>query len=321
MYAPQPYKEGYLPVEDGHCVYYAEFGQVDGPVIVSVHGGPGSQSKPKHAALFDLTRYRVVLFDQRGCGKSTPAGEVADNTTAHIVSDMERLRTTLGVPRWFVAGSSWGSAVALVYAETFPEVVAGLLLSAVFLADETTDTWAFANGDGVARLFPDGWKEWQTGLERLGLTQLSRTEQQQQLYELICQGTAKQRAAVAALMNNWEVNLLSRNIPVQFRRAEDMTDADIFSTTIFLHYQVNKYFLELQQIEQALDRLGTVPIIIVHGRYDVLCPPAGAMAVAMRVAVAEVVWLPESHHVFSGDGAVARMYVFRDFLNQHAIST
>lgn len=316
MYLPTPHQEAFLPTEDGHAVYYAEYGNKHGPTIVSVHGGPGSQSKAKHAAVFDLQRYRVVLFDQRGCGNSTPVGEVAHNTTDTTVADMERLRTTLGLERWFVAGSSWGSTVALVYAERHPERVAGLLLSAVLLADTDADGWAFGATGGARALFPDGVEEWRRQLAALRLDTLPVEEVCSRLYELITTGTAAEQASVAALLHNWEANLLSRNIPVQFVTADDVTEDDIASARLFLHYQYHQYWLAPGEILQNSDTLAAVPVVIVHGRYDILCPPRGAAQLAAALSQVELVWLPESHHAFAGDGAVARSYIFQAFLAQ-----
>jgi proline iminopeptidase len=321
MYTPTPFNEAALPAEDGHTIYYAEYGNAEGPVIVSVHGGPGSQSKAKHAAVFDLTQYRVVLFDQRGCGKSQPVGSLQDNTTSKTVDDMERLRSALGVTCWFVAGSSWGATIALVYAQRHPDNVAGLLLSAIFLVDEQTDQWAFGGSGGALAMFPDGADEWRRHLALLGLEDLPPDTLVERLYTLITTGSAAEQAEVAALLHNWEANLLSRNIPVHYVTAADMTTDDISSAALFLHYRYHKYFLTAQEILQGTDALASVPVVIVHGRCDILCPPDGAARLNASLPHATLVWLPETHHVFAGDGAVARSYVFAAFLAQQARET
>lgn len=314
MYTPKPYHEAWLPVIDGHAVYYAEYGNAQGPTIISVHGGPGSQSKSKHAALFDLNEYRVVLFDQRGCGQSTPAGEVMHNDIATTIADMERIRATLQVERWFVAGSSWGATVALQYAKQHSDTVLGLLLSAIFLANAETEHWVFLPDGGARAMFPDGVEEWQRHAQALGIDLSSPQGTAAHLYRLITHGSVAEQAGVAAMLHNWEANLLSRNIPVQFITAEDVSEQQIASATTFLHFWHHDYFLEDNEILRDSKLLRDIPTVIVHGRYDVLCPPQGAARLAQALPQAELVWLPESHHTFTGDGMVARAYIFRYFL-------
>jgi len=152
---PKPFNTGYLPRQDDHKVYYSQYGNPKGEAIVILHGGPGSKSKPKHVKGYELDKYYVVAFDQRGCGESTPSGSLKSNTTYDLIKDIERLRSKLKIEKWYVAGRSWGATLALAYSEAYPKAVKGLLLSSVFLARPRDVKWAFTENNGIERLFPD----------------------------------------------------------------------------------------------------------------------------------------------------------------------
>src|SRR3990167_1869935 len=166
----KPFNTGYLEEQDGHRVYFCEYGNPKGEAIVTLHGGPGSKSKAKYVKPYDLKKYHVITFDQRGCGESQPVGETSLNTTHDLVSDMERLRSKLGIEKWFVSGGSWGAALALAYAETHPVNVKGLLLSSIFLARPRDIQWAFTESDGIERIFPDLWEKRLEFLKKYNVT-------------------------------------------------------------------------------------------------------------------------------------------------------
>ena len=312
MYTPKPFAESYLPEQDGHRVYYAQYGNPDGPAIITCHGGPGSKSKPKHAACFDLGQYHVVCFDQRGCGQSEPVGEIANNTTQDLVADMERIRTELGIERWYVAGSSWGSTLALAYAETQPERVRGLLLSAIFLADERGEQWAFFGREGTARLFPDGRALLLESLAALHISGESNIAAE--LYKKFENGSDLERRKIIALFSNWDYNLLAPHLDKKFTEPEVVDESDFSSTRIFLHYQANQYFLSDNQILQQITSIKHIPACIVHGRIDILCPLEAAWRLHQALPQSTFVPLPETAHLYKGDGAVARYYAFAHFL-------
>ena len=315
MYTPQPYNEAYLPEQDGHRVYYAQFGNPDGPAVLNCHSGPGGSGKPKYAANFDLERYRVINFDQRGCGQSEPAGKLENNSTTDLVADMERIRTELGLERWFVSGSSWGSTVALAYAEAHPERVQGLLLSALFLGDKRGDDWAFRAEHGAAQLFPDARQQLADNLAEFGLKLTDDVPQE--LLTRICSDDTAMQQQVAAVVASWEVNLLSRNIAMQYTRPEEVSEADITAARIFLHYQADQFWLAPDELLSNAHRIATIPAVLVHGRYDILCPYQAAWDLAAQLSEAELIALPESHHAIAGDGAVARSLAFDRFLYRH----
>lgn len=315
MYTPKPYADGYLAEQDGHRVYYALYGNPEGATVISCHGGPGSQSKAKHAAQFDLERYRVVLFDQRGCGKSEPMGRIEYNATTDLIADIERIRTELAAEQWFVAGSSWGATLALTYAELYPDRTRGLLLSAIFLGDEASETWIRWDREGVAPLFPDGAAEVATRLQDLGIA--TESDIFASLYRCIISDDTSVQQRVAALMGNWEGNLLARTIPTSYTRPEEVTEADIAAATIFLHYLSNHFWLEPDQLLRDATKLTHVPAVLVHGRYDILCPLRSAWDLHTKLPQSTFVPLPESHHAIQGDGAMARYYAFQLFLRTY----
>ncbi len=318
MYTPLPYGENYLPRENGHKIYYAEFGNPSGVSIINCHGGPGGSSKPKHASAYNLKKYRVVNFDQRGCGRSYPSGKIEGNKIIDLVLDMERLRNQLNITEWFVAGSSWGSTLAIVYALNYPERVKGLLLSALFLGDSKTDKWAFRDNKGAAQLFPDVWQQLTDNLQEIAIN-VDDENVSRQLLEKISSNDVSVRQKVSSIVASWEVNLLSRNIALQYKRSDEVTDCDIDSVKVFLNYQANNYWLEDGYIIHNVEKIRDIPTIIVHGRYDILCPLSSAWELKQLLANAELVVLPESHHLIAGDGEVARYYAYENFLKTNTV--
>lgn len=312
MYKPTSFNEGFLPEEAGHQVYFAEFGNPDGPVILSIHGGPGGASQPKHASRFPLDTHRVVLFDQRGCGRSTAEDMLRENTTQALISDIERLRAALGIETWFVSGSSWGATLALYYAETHPDFVRGLLLSSVFTADAESLDW-FGSATGVASLYRDVWEHRRTQLQRFGINH----EDPRSVYDKLLELEGEEQKALAADILNWEGNLMSANSDVQYHEASELSDGELQYAKIFMHYHSAEFFLKETPLVDQVDTISHIPMVIVHGRHDVLCPYTRVWALKTKHGKAEVVALPQSNHALTADGAVARKYIFESFLQQH----
>lgn len=313
MYTPKPFNESYLPEVDGHKVYYAEYGNPDGEVVVHLHGGPGSQGKPKHAARFDLEKYRVILPDQRGCGKSEPRGRLEHNTTQDLVADLERLREQLGLEQWVIAGSSWGSTLALVYAETHPDRLKGLMVSAVFLADETSFEWFVKKPTGAASVYADLWDKRNADLAALGI---NSPDCAQELYELILNGSADKRSQALAICANWEANLLSSLYPVKYVTPEEVSEEAALEALIFLHYETNDAFLTPDQIINNAANIKDIPTMITHGRHDMICPYEQAWRLHQALPNSELVTLPQSNHQYSPDGQVAVNLAFLKLLER-----
>ncbi len=314
MYSPKPIKEHFLPAEDGHKVYFAEYGNPDGTPIVSLHGGPGSQCKPKHAGRLNLEKYRVIIFDQRGCGKSEYEDMLKENTTQKLVSDIERIREVLNIDNWFVTGGSWGSALSLVYAQTYPKSVRGLLVSAIFLGDQSSVDW-FSSSVGSSTLYTDVWEHRNQSLVDCGLTEGATA---QQINESLNNSEGEAQKKLVASTMNWEGNLMSAQSDVSYMTPDEVSEEDVTYAKIFMHYESNGFFFEPNQILSNVEKIKTVPMITVHGRHDILCPFKSAWDLHKAHGNSEIVPLPQSNHGFSADGEIARRYAFESFLLKHA---
>lgn len=280
---------GVLPVDNGHTLYFEAHGVVGGRPAVVLHGGPGGGIQKTALGAYDLTKWRVIMFDQRGCGKSTPFGSVKANTTWDLVADIEALRSHFGYDKWFVSGGSWGTTLALAYAETHPERVTGMLLRGVCLCDEASQKWLYEAG-GASRVFPDAWAKFVAvlplRLRDAGWLQIARYYQK----KLLGGGPTAQKFADAWW--GWE-SAVSFLIP----RPDDTKDKEALALAIIEnHYFVNKCWLKEGQLLAGLGLLRDIPITIVHGRYDMVCPIDGAYAVAQALPHVKLVIIPDAGH-------------------------
>ncbi|MCA9382919.1 prolyl aminopeptidase [Candidatus Dojkabacteria bacterium] len=257
-----PFLSDTLNVDDIHSIYYEVSGNPNGKAILHVHGGPGSASKPGYRQLYNPEKYKIVLFDQRGCGKSVPRGEVRQNTTQDIVEDIEKLRIHLDIEKWVINGPSWGSAIALVYAQKHPERVNALILRGVFLGSKEQVEWLTKKGANM--LFPDLWERVMVEFNE-DEDLLSAFKQKLNSY----QGDDLIRLVEA--WNGWESNLLKL---FQERDFEQITleeaEEERHSINIFLHYFENDCFLQDGEIIQKIDLIRNIPTVIMNGRYDVI---------------------------------------------------
>ncbi|MGC4960011.1 prolyl aminopeptidase [Gordonia sp. DT218] len=272
----EPYDQGHLDVGDGQQIYWETSGNADGKPVVFVHGGPGGGTAPDQRRFFDPARYRIVLFDQRGCGRSRPhiadGAELSTNTTGHLIADMELLRTHLGIDRWQVFGGSWGSTLGLAYAQAHPERVTELVLRGIFLLRRSEIDWYY-NG-GAAHIYPDLWESY--------LAPIPDGERDGDLvaayHRLLTSPDRSVAQAAASAWTGWEQatsHLLPRP-PGDDRDGADKPRFDLAFATIENHYFVNHGFLEDGQLLARIDRLADIPGVIVQGRYDVVCPTRSA---------------------------------------------
>lgn len=312
---PKPFNTGYLQEKNGHKVYYAQYGNPKGEAIVILHGGPGSKSKSKYVKPYDLEKYQVITFDQRGCGESLPAGETQNNTLEDLLSDIERLRLELKVKKWFVVGGSWGATLALAYAEAHPEKVRGLLLSSIFLARPRDVEWAFTQDNGIERLFPDLWEK---RMEFLKKHKTNPADAAKVLLKKIQSSSPDTIKDVVAGVSNWEGNLMNAQEDLSFTDPEDVGDDDIAGVRIFLHYEANDFFLNPDQLLKGLSKIKSIPTIIVHGRYDVLCPLEQTWEVQKKLSNVETIILPTSNHRLTAEGEIVKKFAFNKFLDKQA---
>jgi len=272
----EPFAQGMLPVSDVHTLYWEVSGNPKGKPVVFLHGGPGGGTDPRQRRFFDPDKYRIVLFDQRGCGKSTPHASLVDNTTWHLVSDIEALREHLGIERWQVFGGSWGSTLALAYAQKHPERVTELVLRGIFLLRRKELEWFYQHG--ASELFPDAWEQYIAPIPPEERGDLIAAYYRRLTSD---DPTVRQQAALA--WSVWEARtsfLLPRDDHLQRAASETFSLA---LARIECHYFVHRGFLDHDnQLLDGVDRIRHIPAVIVQGRYDVVCPPVSAWELHRR---------------------------------------
>lgn len=260
-----PYSEQMLDVGDGHRLYVEQSGNPNGIPVLFVHGGPGGGCSSEHRSFFDPAKYRIVLFDQRGCGRSTPHASLEANTTTHLVADMELIRNALSIDQWLLFGGSWGSTLSLVYAQTHPERVNGLILRGIFLCRDQDITWFYQQGANA--LFPDYWQEYEAEIPKA-----DRHDMVSAYYQRLTSDNEIARMSAAKAWSVWEgrCSTLDPNPDTVEHYADPHLALSM--ARIEAHYFINKGFMEPNQILNNADRIADIPTVIVHGRYDVICP-------------------------------------------------
>jgi proline iminopeptidase len=293
-----PHETGRLRVSDLHELHYEECGNPAGKPVVMLHGGPGGGISPTMRRFHDPEAYRIVLFDQRGAGKSTPAAEVAENTTWHLVSDIEALRRHLGIESWQAFGGSWGSTLALAYAETHPERVSELVLRGIFLGRQSEIDWLYK--EGCSWLFPDAWEAFVAPIPEDERSDLIAAYGKRLLGP-----DGPERLACAKAWSQWEGTTISL-LPNPERVAS--FGADAFATAfarIECHYFANRcFFARDGEVLEKARRLKGIPGVIVHGRYDVVTPLANAWALRKVWPESELEIVADAGHTMTEPGLI-----------------
>ncbi|HTR96634.1 MAG TPA: prolyl aminopeptidase [Candidatus Acidoferrales bacterium] len=270
--AIEPHRTGRLRVSPVHEIYWEESGNPDGKPAVFLHGGPGFGTEANHRRFFDPERYRIVLFDQRGCGKSTPHASLEDNTTWHLVADIEKLRVALGIERWLVFGGSWGSTLALAYAETHPERVTEVVLRGIFLLRKSEIDWFYQRG--ASAIYADAWEKYVEPIPEAERGDLLRA-----FYRRLTGDDERERMRAAKAWSIWEGST-SCLVPNEGLIAKTAGDAFALAfARIECHYFVHGAWLEGErELLRNVGRIRHIPATIVQGRYDVVCPMETAWA-------------------------------------------
>ena len=293
LYAPiEPFRTGHLRVSDVHEIYFEESGNPDGKPAVFLHGGPGGGTDQKMRTFFDPRVYRIVLFDQRGCGKSRPAASLVDNTTWHLVADMERLREHLGIKRWLVFGGSWGSTLALAYAQTHPDRVTELVLRGIFLIRKWEIDWFYQNPDGAGALYPDLWQQYVATI-----APAERSDMVRAYYKLLTSDDPKIVREAAKTWSVWEgaTSFLRLNPDYVAKFQEDEYAAAF--ARIECHYFINQgFFATDNQLIENVGKIRKIPTVIVQGRYDVICPVKSAWDLHCAWPEADLRIVPDAGH-------------------------
>ena len=292
----QPYETGHLDVGDGHSLYWELSGNPNGKPVVFLHGGPGGGSSPEHRRQFNPDKYKILVFDQRGCGKSTPYASLEANTTWHLVEDIERLRTQVAkVEKWQVFGGSWGSTLSITYAETYPERVTELVLRGIFLFDQYEVDWLYKAG--AEAVYPEAWEEF-VGLipegERGDLVEAYRkrlTSHDQAIQLQAAKAWSKWEATTVTLLPNAHVidEFTSPEKAIAIARIEN-------------HYMANGGWLETRQLLKGAGKLRGIPGVIVQGRHDTCTPPKAAWALKKAWPEAELNIVADGGHLYNEPG-------------------
>ncbi len=284
-----PYKEQMLDVGDGHSIYIEESGNAEGLPVLFVHGGPGGGTSNAQRSFFNPEKYRIILFDQRGCGRSQPHASLEHNTTAHLIADIEKIRSHLNIEQWMLFGGSWGSTLSLLYAQAFPDRVNGLILRGIFLSRQQDIHWLYQHGASV--IFPDYWQDF---IHKIPVTEHNTLLRA--YYQRLTSDNELERMSAAKAWSIWE-GRCSTLVP-NADTVEHFSDPHIALSMarIEAHYFVNNSFIEENQILDNAACIANIPTILVHGRYDMVCPVQQAYELHRQLPQAELHIVREAGH-------------------------
>jgi proline iminopeptidase len=299
LYPPlEPYMHGRLPVSGGHEIYFEQCGNPGGTPVLTVHGGPGGGSNPTMRRCHDPSRYRIILFDQRGCGRSEPNASLEANTTWDLVADMERLRLHLGIERWQLFGGSWGSTLALAYAETHPERVTALILRGIFLLRRSELLWFYQQG--ASWIFPDAFEAYEEQIPPA-----ERADMIAAYYKRLTHPDRQVRVAAARAWSVWEASTLSLIEDAERIRQFANEAYALTFARIECHYFINRgFFARDGELLERAERIARIPGVIVHGRYDVCTPVRNAWDLKRAWPIADLRIVPDAGHALVEPGIV-----------------
>ena len=311
--AIRPYSTHNIAVTEPHVLYVEESGNPEGIPLLFVHGGPGGGTGQTDRCFFDPDKYRIILFDQRGSGQSKPHARLEDNNTAALIEDIETIRATLGIDRWVVFGGSWGSTLGLVYAQTYPELVLGLILRGIFLCRDEDIHWFYQHG--ASHIFPDYWQQYMQIIP-----EAERGDMLSAYYSRLTGDNEIERMSAAKAWSVWEgrcATLRANDALVDHFANPHMAMA---MARVEAHFFVNKAFLEPNQIINNARRLKDIPGTIVHGRYDMVCPVNQAFALSNAWPEAKLKIIADAGHSSSEPGTTDALLCATEQL-AHQIST
>ena len=265
----EPSEEGMLKVSSLHSIYWERCGNPKGPPMLIIHGGPGGGSSPAYRRYFDPNIFNIIQFDQRGCGRSTPHSELKENSTNHLIEDIEKLRQTLKLESWHVFGGSWGSTLSLIYAIEHSEKVLSLTLRGIFLCRRNELSWFYQKG--ASEIFPEEFDLYQSLIPKDERGNLIKA-----FYERLTSKDISERAKAAYAWTRWEMstsNLIPKEISIKKAANDDFSDS---FARIECHYFINNIFLEDNYILKNISKIKNIPVSIVQGRYDIVCPMRSA---------------------------------------------
>ncbi len=300
----QPYHTFFLNTDSQHSVYVEQSGNPDGFPVVFLHGGPCSGTKPDHRRFFNPDFYRIILFDQRGCGQSLPFGELEHNTTQDLIDDMEHIRRQLNIKQWLIFGGSWGAALALLYAQQHQACVSGLILRGVFLGRQQDLDW-FAN-NGVGRIYPEQWQRLLESIPNQNSDNLV-----QNLHTALWDKDEITQRRVAKEWMAWGGQVALGNA---YQASEDdhVSEKMLKQARMELHYAKHHYFIAENQILDKCAVLRNIPAIIIHGRNDLVCPMESALKLHQALPEADYIVLGDAGHIAQGNSMIDALVTATD---------
>ncbi len=288
----EPNFHSFLETQSNDKIYLEECGNPEGIPVIFLHGGPGSGCNENHRRYFNPEKYRIIIFDQRGCNRSTPQGGIRFNTTQDILSDMEAIRKQLKIIKWVVFGGSWGSTLALLYAEQCPKNISGIILRGSFLARQTDLDWFLSKG--VGKIFPDYWNEFSQSFSDFQFENPIKT-----ISNLMFSDDREQQLKVSIAWATWAGRIVTSNITSQYRLEVDDEDKLINETRIEMHYALNRYFISKNQILENIDKIPDVQISIIHGRKDLTCLPESSWLLHKEIVGSDLTIVSDAGHLAS----------------------
>ncbi|MGZ3691480.1 MAG: prolyl aminopeptidase [Pseudobdellovibrio sp.] len=307
----QPYKTEFLKVSEIHTLHVEQCGNPKGRPVVFLHGGPGGGISPDYRRFFDPSHYRIILFDQRGSGKSTPAAELRENTTWDLVEDIEKIRKHLQIENWIVFGGSWGSTLALSYAETHPEKVKGLILRGIFLCRPSEIKWFYQFG--ASEIFPDVWESYYNHIP-----QEERHDFVKAYYKRLTHENSDIRLAAAKVWSKWEAATSRLIVDLKAIDAFDDPTFALQFARIECHYFINNSFFKTDNyLLENISRIKNIPTSIIQGRYDVVCPARSAWDLHRAFPEAELHIVPNAGHAAGEPGIRSKLIECADLFRQY----
>ena len=308
---PNAYDQFHLPAGDRHALYVAQYGQPDGPATVVLHGGPGSGTQPSVLEWFDLSRQRVVLFDQRGAGRSTPLGEITHNDSQALVADIELLRKRLNISRWMVVGGSWGATLALMYAGAHKEHLSALVLRGSFLASAREMQWFFQS---LKAMVPQGWAALVNGWSEAQKNQVLAT-----LTQHLLRGTDKEQHDAAMRWAAYEDSVMQamngKLIEAPSSGARQASERVLAKYRLQAHYLSQGCFTSEHALLDIASGLKHLPVALIHGTHDLVCPPENAVRLAAAMPHARIFWVTQGGHTPADPGIAAALRTAIQTLN------
>ena len=292
----EPFNTFHLPVSDLHTIYVEESGNKNGKPVIFLHGGPGGGVDPKYRRYFNPDKWHIIMFDQRGCGKSTPFAELKENTTWDLVDDIEKIRNHLSIDRWVIYGGSWGSTLSLAYSQTYPDSCKALILRGIFLVRKKEIHWFYQ--EGASKIFPD---DWQSFIAPIPIEK--RDNLLEAYYNLLIGKDSSKKIEAAKAWSTWEGSTVRLIQDKDF--IGDFSDekfAEAFARIESHYFMNNAWFNSDNHLIENVDKIRHIPAVIVHGRYDVICPVENAWELHQAWPESELHIIPDAGHSIFEEG-------------------